>query len=178
MQLNRILQSLLILTLFSFSFSACSSDDIEVQGAFDGLYQASSIISWGTEREYPDVNLKDTLSYFRDTISFQLEIRGDRFEKRSFRLPLPEALLDCEGEFLDLDKQLEFRATECNCWCDCDPNIDCAGDPILGVYNRIRSGDQLELYLRQESRDTLYSPSTVIYNYWIYEKQLSLTKIN
>ncbi len=171
-------KSLLLLLIISYNLLGCDAEKTDFPGPYDGLYEAHTILSLATEQHFPTFNIRDTLRYFRDTVNFQVTIQNGHFEKRSARLPLPEVLLDCEGDFLDLNEALEFRATACSCWCNCDPNIDCAGDPILGVYDIISSQDQLELYLRQESADTLESPSGTLYNYWIYEKHLSLTKID
>ncbi|MFK7947260.1 MAG: hypothetical protein AB8G11_06715 [Saprospiraceae bacterium] len=52
----------------------------------------------------------------------------------------------CFGDF-DLSRnKAKFSSSECSCFCDCNPNIDCAGDFILGEYDIVFASDnKLEL---------------------------------
>ncbi len=53
----------------------------------------------------------------------------------------------CTGVILQdsIAQKIDFQSNSCACWCDCAPNIDCGGDPILGKFSYQKVDDSLFL---------------------------------
>lgn len=62
--------------------------------------------------------------------------------KDSFCLLRSDGTKACAGKLSTRDTYITFESQACDCWCDCAPNIDCGGDPILGKHELINFNNQ------------------------------------
>ncbi|RMG66995.1 MAG: hypothetical protein D6722_13980 [Bacteroidetes bacterium] len=68
----------------------------------------------------------------------------------------------CTGSWEVSGDEITLTSGACGCWCQCLPNVDCGGDPILGTFTYTHEPETGELTLFREETwtrefaDTLY----------------------
>ena len=145
----------LLLGLISFVFFACNENSRNFRSAdfYSGTIQVLSKKD-GTLKDETTIDIRVKL----DNNSFY---RVDENGKRT-----------CFGNLNHKNDTFEFSSDECACHCDCNPNIDCAGDLILGTYDVVfESDDRLELNIYQDLSNLTYP-----YPYDEWEKIIILEK--
>lgn len=116
------MQKLFFLLLSLFLFSCGGKNKVDLSKTYEGE------LTYITERISDHINSRDTTVFE----NFVLVL-----EKGEFRRYI-SGEEGCKGEFAVLDQQVFFNyAGECACMCDCNPNIDCGGDLILGSFDII-----------------------------------------
>lgn len=140
--------------LFVYS---CSSPT----GPFDGLYEGQ-LITKSTR-----ISSIDTVVNI-DTFAILLEIESNEF-KRFFN----NNNGNCKGLLNVAQSTLKFSSDECSCFCNCDPNVDCAGDFIIGEFENEFDGETLSLKQSIEQETDL---GTSFYFKWIFEKEFILQR--
>ena len=107
-----------------FAFSHCAKEVEKMQN-----YTATVI----TESQSNFVNTPpDRVNI--DTSNFDIFMSKDEFIAGN-----------CKGTLNKTTQKIEFSTTDCGCWCDCNPLVDCIGHIILGSYDFQKSGDDLIL---------------------------------
>lgn len=92
------------------------------------------------------ISKKDGVIIYETKVDIRVKINENTF----YRLD-ENGDKTCFGDFNLSNNKVEFSSTDCSCHCDCSPNIDCAGDFILGEYDIIfESNDRLEMEVYQE----------------------------
>jgi len=141
--------TLFLVLFFGLLFMACSNSD-DIEKTYTGM-----IISTRT-------SIFDDITNVRtDTLPITVVLDNSSFEVGS-----------CDGA---LDRSLltmDFTSDDCDCWCDCSPNVDCEGHPLLGTY-AVQSDDaSISLFStsNQEYDDGTY------YRYWQLDKSIILNK--
>ncbi len=122
---NLITAILLILLIV-----ACDKNDNEPENTtgLNGDYKG--IFIWKDTQE----GTSGTLVSF-DTFGLQFTIDDDEFSDGP-----------CSGVIEQLaPNSLSFQSTACDCWCGCDPRLDCAGHWVLGEHDYSFDGDSLKM---------------------------------
>jgi len=74
-----------------------------------------------------------------------IQIHIDTFEIRVFFTSDSFEVGDCSGSLTRLRSRMVLASEDCDCWCDCDPSVDCSGHPILGDFDILSDDDTLVL---------------------------------
>ena len=64
---------------------------------------------------------------FSTEVAFLLE--NGKLKRRN-----AEGTVFCEGDYTLTNNKFEFSTDDCGCWCECNPNVDCGGDILMGEY--------------------------------------------
>lgn len=137
--------TLLIVSIFSCQKESTSSHEL------DGTYRGKLITTNTTLEE--GVLIRTSA----DTTVIAVKIADLSFER-------PESNKNCEGQVVWDNDKISFLSSDCSCWCDCNPAVDCAGDEILGISDGEMSGDSLRSQSFFENT-RVYLPDTTEYRY-------------
>jgi len=62
-----------------------------------------------------------------------------------------EGNIFCDGDYTLTNNKFEFSTDDCGCWCECNPNVDCAGDILIGEYQAEIEEGNLLIFLESTS---------------------------
>jgi len=74
----------------------------------------------------------DNVQTFIDTLELRVTFTSNSFE-----------VGDCSGSISMGTNSMLLASEDCDCWCDCDPAVDCSGHPILGNFDILSDQDTL-----------------------------------
>lgn len=118
-----------------------------------GTYTGNLIVEYATAPEGD--SLRYRVAYHLQP-PWSLELKADSFAR-------PHNSEDaCTGSWEVSGDQITLTSSECGCWCQCLPNVDCGGDPILGTFTYTHDPETGALTLFREQTwtqalaDTLY----------------------
>jgi len=137
----------LLLTLSLF-MSCSQGDDIGLSGSYEGLVINQT------------VQIRDqSVTSFLDTLPITVTINKSQFIAGL-----------CEGSLQKPNSELRISSDDCDCWCQCDPTVDCSGYPLLGEYAVTNYPDSIVMTGE-------YNQTTLVGNIehvWIVEKKVVL----
>lgn len=115
--LSSIFSTLLLATLI---ISSCSRKK-ELTSYTGTITETRETTNSNTPEQEP------VIQEFSTEVAFDLE-NGKLKRKNA------EGTVICEGDYKLTNNKFEFSTDDCGCWCDCNPNIDCGGDILIGEY--------------------------------------------
>jgi len=110
------------------------------------VFSSCDLVEWKNATEYKGVI---TMTYTNDVnnntsthdYDIHIKLTDGKFKKIN-----AEGKSGCSGTFSENSSTFNFNSSECSCWCDCAPNIDCGGDLILGEFEIVnKTATTLEL---------------------------------
>lgn len=110
-----------ILLLATLIISSCSRKE-ELTDYTGTITEIRETTNSNTPEEEP------VIQEFSAEVAFVLE-NGKLKRKNT------EGSIFCEGDYTLTNNKFEFSTDDCGCWCACNPNIDCAGDILIGEYD-------------------------------------------
>lgn len=128
---------------------------------FSILLLATLIISSCTRKEEL-IDYTGTITEIRETTNqnnpefepviheFSIEVAFS-LENGKLKRKNAEGTVVCEGDYKLTNNKFEFSTDDCGCWCDCNPNIDCGGDILIGEYEVEMVEGNLVLFSETES---------------------------
>lgn len=117
--------SLRFIVISMFFFISCSEQS---ESALSGSYEGE--VTYHNTYTIDGDLIRDS----EYTLEFEIELRDESFVSG-----------DCKGDLRFNKLSLTASSDDCGCWCDCDPEVDCQGHPILGSYEVSTQGDMLML---------------------------------
>ena len=163
-----LMKNLLMLFLFSTSLCYWHCQKTETpSGPFDGNYAGVVTI---VKRHW--IN---SLLAFSDTSVFSVTLK---IEEGKFWKDLGNGLTDCPGRF-STDSTfgtMRFWSSDCACMCDCKPNVDCEGDPVLGTFQFLTLADTLQFISSGGGSDSVQGVGGAYSYEWYLERRFQLVK--
>jgi len=112
--------SLLAFSLLCLLFNSCSKKQ-ELTTYTGTITEIRETTNSDTPEQEPNIQ------EFSTEVSFKLE--NGKLKRQNL-----EGTVFCEGDYVLTNNKFEFSTDDCGCWCDCNPNIDCGGDILIGEY--------------------------------------------
>jgi len=112
------MQKLFFLLTSLLIFSCNGKHKIDLSKTYEGK------VTYINEHIADHINQRDT-SIYED---FLLVLDGGEFRR------YPASMEGCKGTYAIIDNTFYASTDECACWCNCDPEVDCGGDLVLGTF--------------------------------------------